>query len=263
MKLNKLTAALLVAGLSTSASAQVVDPIFGAAPNMTVGQEAAWSIAESILSLVSADITANGCRGGGNFVISATNGPVGTVVGNGTYPTGTPFPLNLNATYAATQTLFGRQYTVAQGLPAIAYIPQTQIQNYLGNFTFGYQSSIMIANATFQMNEFGAWPVWDEHVIKDFWRDTCNVAGCVTPSGTKTTMVRDAGLEVITKLTYPKTKWRQASTHVPPDGGAGVFTVTKQLIQATNGTACSMTMSGFSLADLNNPYIQGSLTVAP
>lgn len=261
MKLNKLTAALLVAGLSTSASAQVVDPIFGAAPNMTPGQEAAWSIAESILSLVSATITANGCSGGGNFAIATQN--AGT--GSGQYPTGTPFPITLNVTKTGDVLGFGREYTVTSPAAAVGYIPNTQVRNYNGKFTFGFGSAIMIASATFDMNEFGAWPMWDEHVIKDFWRDTCPAAqpGCVTAAGTKNSLVRDAGLEVITKMTYPKTKWRQASVHVPPDGGAGVFTVTKQLIQATNGTACALTMSGFSLADLNNPIIQGSVTVTP
>lgn len=261
MKLKQLTAAMLIAGMSTTASAQVVDPIFGAAPNMTPGQEAAWSIAESILSLVSATITANGCSGGGNFVIQAQNAGTGT----GTYPTGTPFPLTLTAALTGQQVGFGRQYTVTSPAAVVGYIPTTQVRNYSGTFTYGFQSAILVANATFEMNEFGAWPLWDEHVIKDFWRDTCPTtqAGCSTPSGVKNTLVRDAGLEVITKLTYPKTKWRQASVHVPPDGGAGVFTVTKQLIQATNGTSCSLTMSGFSLADLNNPYIQGSVTVSP
>lgn len=237
MKLKTLTAALVIAGLSASASAQITpigtpDPTLGQYPNpdLTRAETAAWSIAESMLSVTAAKAAAFGCNAslGGPFTMQTQ---LGAGTGSGTFQddTYTATPVGAWVADPSFENLYGRTYTVTSGAPL----------NFNGLFGWSAGSAIMAASATYNIEEFGSVTLWDEHVIKDFYRDACVGALC----DGKTTLVRDVGLEVITKLNYPVAKWRQTSTHIPPDGAPGRFLIDKVLIAANNGTACTVSAS--------------------
>ena len=64
---------------------------------------------------------------------------------------------------------------------------------------------------------------YDEHIIKDFW-DVAPVSR----------QIIDYGLEVITKMDYPRMKFRQNSNYTPPNGGIGRVNVVKVPIAPEN-----------------------------
>ena len=69
----------------------------------------------------------------------------------------------------------------------------------------------------------------DEHVIKDFLLEASQLPERV---------VMDQGLEVITKLNYPRMKFRQTSLYIPADGGLGFLAIEKLSVAPDNSPQC-------------------------
>ena len=55
--------------------------------------------------------------------------------------------------------------------------------------------------------------------------------------------MHDKGLEVATKLGYPREKWRQSSRYRRPNGGDGQISVTKTRIAPQGAPDCKIRLS--------------------
>lgn len=221
MKIKKIASAVMGLALATGVSSAYAAA--GAEPNSTKGEEAAISLAESLLSIMAAHVTLNGCNTAIYPLTSLNTFPDGS--GSATLD-GT---LNLSVSNVG-MTAKGTKYVVAgsgqlrgQGIP-----------DYLGNYAFGVQGAIMAGTATLGLIEFGARNEWGEVIIKDFY----------TVDGTNGKKLVDDGLEAITKLGYPRSKWKQTSDHTRSNGGDGAWNATKVRVGPTNTPNCKITFTG-------------------
>ncbi len=104
-----------------------------------------------------------------------------------------------------------------------------------GNFWYTGEGEIMYSETYFQLclincgDGFPGAEDYDEHVIKDFYLD-----GELVPDR----IVHDQGLEVITKMNWPRVKFRQTSYYLPPDGGLGELKIEKVSIAPSNAPRC-------------------------
>lgn len=245
MKLNKLTTAMLAAGMAVSGSASAFDPAdhgIGDLATMSVTDQQVFLLAEYMVSLTAARVSADWagrsgndrCSGSYDFSINPNVVPV-----QGVYD-----GLILQSTFD-TDSYLGQKYTVADTNGSIA---DFGIDNFAGTAYFSEGNAILLADATFDLLESGATIMWDEHVIKDLWDSTCDSASAVETalcgSSGKNELVRDTGVEVVTKLGYPVAKWLQDSIHIDPDGGYGYIVIEKQVIADATGLDCEMVLFG-------------------
>lgn len=267
MKLNKVTIAMLAAGfvatnMATAATLNLNHGI-GDRADMAPVKEARIALAEMFASLTAARVSSQWqeyfgnprCSGVYDFELRVQSSGTGT----GTYD-GIDFTVT-NVTAAGD---VGRTYDVAD---VNGVIPGNGIANVTGKFIYGPGSAILLADADFQLDQ-GAAIDWDEHIIKDFWKEPC-VAGVpvchqqqnIALPLSKTTMVVDAGLEVVTKEDYPKSKWVQNSNHTEIDGGDGGISIVKELVseQLFGGEPCMVDLLG--VMDQTTGYIKGDIIV--
>ncbi len=204
----------------------------GPSPKLSKAEEAGLVIAETLLSITAGLISSgNGCGGvpGGPFSIN-----VGTD-GSGTATYGSSIsPISLAVMPIPTPeelTGFGQKYDVAQ--EGVGYLDEVNsIQNYKGTLSYSDGGAILISDSVFEMLEFTEYVMWDEHNIKDFWLND--------ETGRH---IADVGLEVITKKTYPISKWRQTSEHWRWNGSNGSFKAEKYLMTPYNSSECTIKLS--------------------
>lgn len=204
----------------------------GPSPKLSKAEEAGLVLAETLLSITAGLISSgNGCAGvpGGPFSIN-----VGTD-GSGTAAYGSAVaPISLAVTPIPTPEElagFGQKYDVQQD--GVGYLDEVNsIKGYMGTLSYSYGGAILISDSVFKMLEFTEYVMWDEHNIKDFWLND--------ETGRH---IADAGLEVITKKTYPISKWRQTSEHWRWNGSNGSFKAEKYLMTPYNSSACTIKLS--------------------
>ncbi len=251
MRMKKIASAVL--GLAFAAGVGSAQAVTYTPPNTTPGEEAMVAVAESILSLTAGLITASqtpegGCAhyaGSYPVVISTTS----TGNGNGSLD----YSVQLDVTNISNPGLstLGTKYQVTQS--GTGGIRDGETQNFNGRFAFGVSGFIMAGGAFYDIKEFGQFIPWDELIIKDFWQ----------VDGTFGKQLLDDGLEVITKLTLPQSKWRQTSRHIRPDGGNGLLSITKELITPVNTPACKITLTGAVGNSFGGKSFSGSMTITP
>ncbi len=251
MRMKKIASAIL--GLAFAAGVGSAQAVTYTPPNTTPGEEAMTAVAESILGLTAGLITASqapegGCQHyAGSYPVAITTSGAGNGSGSLDYSV----QLNVtNITNPATSTL-GTKYQVTQS--GQGGIRDGETQNFNGQFAFGVSGFIMAGGSFYDIKEFGSWISWDQGIIKDFWQI----------DGTFGKQLQDDGLEVITKLTLPQSKWRQTSNHIRPDGGNGLLSITKELITPVNTPACKITLTGAIGNSFGGKSFSGTLTVTP
>ncbi len=226
MKKNIISALLSVAmigGVSTTASAA------GPAPQLTPQEKVLFSLTEQAVGTIGAITDANptGCFNA-NYNISATaNLSSGSLTLDDRTFSATVRENNNRGTFVDV---------TSPGSGDVGNVGVRRVKNF---FHFSKLGEIMYSNGDFQIKpiELGAqWEDYDLHVIKDFWWDTVFGGG---PQGAANG-VRDAGLEVVTKLDYPRSKWRQTSQYRRFDGIDGLYSVTKVLIAPDNAPGCKI-----------------------
>lgn len=263
MRIKKLSAALMALGLVAAsglanAQMEVPDPPAGsAAPDMSEAMEGSIILAEAILSITAAfTATEIGCFGmEGSYPYSIFVDPAGN--GNATYGDRTD-NIKLDVDFVSTRPFMGNIYSVSSTFAATReYLNSVaSMKDYLGQLAFSDKSEILISDSDLDVYEYGAPSDFDEHNIKDFWRE-------IKSDSEDTTHVVDAGLEVITKEDYPLAKWRQLSDHTKwnnPDDD-GLITVTKTRIAPNNVSECLITMTGDVGGVSGNATISGMVTV--
>lgn len=220
MKIKKLTTALLALGFTSSVAFAAGNPPPGITPFPDEGpnpkkrpyQEASAALTEVNISGLAALITMHGCDfvydslGGGATTLYVESNENGTGesrmpdVGNFAFP----FRLEILTPQPRPEDRLGAKYHITQ-VPGnyINVSDDLRLRNWAGDLDFSTGGAIMISDSTFELDEYvGAWWEWDEVNIKDFWVYD------------KSYHIKDAGLEVITKLGYPQSKWRQYSDHI-------------------------------------------------
>lgn len=247
MKVNKFTSALIGAGLAAAvgvASAAETDP-----PNTSKGEESAFALSESFLSLTAAVITRVG-----SCAAMAGSYDLGIVVdanGNGGGTFDNDIVYNILRMIDPQNALNGNQYDVSQAGEGL--LRSVKTAGFNGHFGFGIQGAIMEGNSTYDLYEFGVANRWDETIIKDFWTVDVGFGK----------FLRDDGLEVITKLGYPRSKWRQVSDHERPDGNQGFWSATKTLVTINNVAACQIVLKGAFSSNFGGINFGGSVSVIP
>lgn len=113
----------------------------------------------------------------------------------------------------------------------------TTVSGYDGNHAWSRFNQFFIDSAVFNLNNVP----YDEHSIKDFYGRN-NLTGDYT--GQK--WIFDWGLEVVTKLGYPVSKWSERSWYNKWDGADGKVKVVKQDV----ATGCKITY-------IASPYFSG------
>lgn len=249
MKIRKFTSALIGFGLTAAigvATAGPLDP-----PNTSKGEEAAFALSEAYLSLTSAVITRIGscALAAGSRPLVLTTTADGS--GQGTYDFDIVYNITRkNLVVNQNNAANGNIYDVIQA--GTGHLAGIQTNAFNGDFAFGIAGAIMEGVSTYNLKEFGVFNQWDEVIIKDFW----------TVDSSAGKMLQDDGLEVITKLGYPRSKWRQTSMHTRPDGVQGFWSATKTLVNINNVAACTITLTGTFSQNFGGINFSGMITVS-
>ena len=215
MKIGKL---LVGAALTVAANSAIAA---GPSPQAGIPEQGGWVLLESALSTAAAVITNSGCSLG----IFALN-------------------VDVEANGSGTATLDG--VTLTQPVPTTSSkgslwrvtgggsFRAVAVANYVGNYGSDREGAMLYGRADMLLGA-GA-DAYDEHIIKDFWLKD--------PTAQNHADVVDDGLEIITKLDYPRTKWYQESAHHRPNGGDGTISVKKTQIAPDSTSLCSMSYTG-------------------
>ena len=110
------------------------------------------------------------------------------------------------------------------------------VENYIATYGWDSSGSIMWAEAYMDVDGDD----YDQHIIKDFW----DVSEDKQDPEHQVKIVRDEGLEVITKLDFPRTKWFQESIYIREDGQPGKIDWIKTQIAPFGSDLCKMTFTG-------------------
>lgn len=214
MKMRKLSSTLIAGSLafglaSTSAMAQ------GTPPDLTLAERGAYTLIEAGLSVMAAVVEKNGCAA------TARTYPAVVEV----YSDGEGFSVvdDLELyTEVGQATTKGQIFNVTSGNGDVNNV---SIENYTSDFGFSKKGEIMYGISDYWLNS----DPWDEVIIKDFWL-------------TRRGFIKDAGLEVITKLGFPRSKWRQVSKTIRPNGRDGYLSITKTQIAPHATAECEISV---------------------
>lgn len=251
----KTTRTILAAAIMTVASSTAFAQSEGPPPNLSVQEKGLFSLVEMAASITAAQVDRQGC---GSRTYSFSGSVNFTGAGAVTLD-------DLRITTAVTMndlrgTFFQTDIPVEGELGSLSVRRSptaTRHAGYVGDFRYSRRGEIAYGDAEFDLNvnSFGSvYERHDEHIIKDFFRSS-NVFGGLAG-------VEDRGLEVITKLDYPRAKWRQVSEYYRPDGGIGLVSITKTLIAPDNAAGCQIQLNQAMVDDFGDGLqITGTLTV--
>lgn len=201
------------------------------APNLTVPEKATFSCIEQALSIAAAVVERAGCATVANPGIYSLGGNV-NFDGDGSC-TVDDFTINVDTVLDDF-----RGTHVATDEDARGEFDDVEVDALDGDFWFSRSGEIMYADAAFTLCLSDCGPnnpqkdePHDEHIIKDFFK---------VDNGEKNGLIQDAGLEVITKMDYPRMKFRQDSEYTPPNGGLGELEINKVSIAPENAPVCGL-----------------------
>lgn len=261
MKRSKLAAAIGSALLLGSSGAFAGDPATppgtseGTAPNLDPDEKLLYVLTESGGSLKASQVEhVFNCAGTHAFSVSTTS-----ALRRGTATVDT---YNYNALLETDQAQVGSTVTTADGTnPAgRGTIGGSATSQLVGNWAFPPTGEIMIGSHDVRHDN----AVFDEHVIKDIFINR-NVAEGGNVANAR--IILDRGLEVITKKLLvnavpgnitpvaasairgiPRSKWRQTSRYVQPDGiTIGEITFKKARIAPNGAPQCLITVTAQNL----------------
>ncbi len=223
MKLRSLSAALVMAGFTAvSTQANAGFPGVGDVPDLKTPEKAAFVVAESLLSAFAALIEAYDCA---NFLMPGGTGyyniKVETEYDGSGYGVLDLLEMYVHKTDSSNK---GDLWEVTGD----GTIAGWEVDNYIASYGFDKAGSILWGSADMWIHN----DLFDQHIIKDFWD-----AGEVSEK-----IVEDDGLEVITKLRYPRAKWYQYSYYERDNGSDGVIQWTKTQIAPTSANLGTMTL---------------------
>ena len=224
------------------------------APNLTRPEKSAFAILEQGLSMLAAVIDRVGCAvTEGSYTFDVDANADGT--GSGTID---------DATVVIPATVIDnlRGTKLETTVPVPGEIDDVLVVDLEGYFTFSRTGEMMLARSDFGLcvlnctsPDYPGREAHDEHVIKDFLLDRGQLPERV---------VVDQGLEVITKLDYPRMKFRQTSVYVPADGGLGYVEIEKVSIAPNNSPQCLIQYEAM-VDDFGGgiQFVHGTVTVSP
>lgn len=227
MKLRTLTAALVMAGVSANASALDVT---GDVPNLTMAEKGGFILIEALLSSVAQVITFQRCEvTAGTYDMYVSTNFQG--YGEG-FVDGKELKIE-NITPIPTK---GELFETADGdnPPNTKDINGVRMRRHDGLFGIDLFGSMLYGNSTVEIDNGFDWELWDEHIIKDFWK---------RKDQSDWHQVDDNGLELITKLQAPVAKYWQTSEYTRPNGGPGSISITKSQIAPNSANLCTMTFT--------------------
>lgn len=218
-------------------------------PSLFNSERSGICLIESSLSIVAANVAHYGCSGAtGNYFLDVAvdgNG-VGTAALDGVTLNGVVAPIppitGKGQNCTITQVGSGKLFTPARG-------GGVKVQGYKGQHVWNFTNTIFIDQAP-PFKLAGVW--YNEHSIKHFYRPRKNPKNWTT---------LDYGLEVITKLNYPREKWWQQSWYTSEDGTPAGGTVVVKKTRQAPAVACQIGvyLDGYNVA--NEFYYTGTITV--
>ena len=225
MKKSLLSTAIAGALLATSSVATA--QVFATAPNLSVPEKAAFTCIEQALSVTAAIVERTGCAAVANPGVYSLGGNV-NFDGDGS--------CTLDDFTITVDTILDdfRGTNVLTANNGRGQVDDVVVDNKTGAYWFSRLGEIMYGSSDFTLcvadcNNPSKDEDYDEHIIKDFY-DIASVSRIII----------DEGLEVITKEDYPRMKFRQDSTYVPPNGGIGDLIITKVPIAPENSPVCTI-----------------------
>jgi hypothetical protein len=227
----------------------------GPPPNLSVQEKGLFSLVEMGVSITAAQVDRQGCgsrtysfggsvnfQGGGSVTVDDLRLTTAVTVND---LRGTFFQTDIPAEGELGDLAVRRSPTALRHA------------GYVGDFRYSRRGEIAYGDAEFDLNvnSFGSiYERHDEHIIKDFFQSS-NVFGGLPG-------VEDRGLEVITKLDYPRAKWRQVSEYYRADGGIGILSITKTLIAPDNAASCQIQINQALVDDFGDGLqISGTVSV--
>lgn len=218
-------------------------------PSLFNSERSGICLIESSLSIVAANVAHYGCSGAkGSYYLEVA------VDGNGD-GTAALDGVTLNGSVAPKPPITGKgqNCTVRQAGDGKLFTPAkgggVLVQGYQGNHIWNFTNTIFIDQAPpFKL----AGVSYDEHSIKDFYKPRTNPSNYTT---------LDYGLEVITKLNFPREKWWQQSWYTREDGTPTGGTVVVKKTRQAPAVACqiALTLDGYNVA--NEFYYSGTISV--
>ena len=224
MKKSVLSTA--IAGTMLAVSSVAIGQTILPSPDLILPEKGAFTCIEQSLSLVAALSEKQGCDDSVDYTLDGDiefNGFGSCTIDDATVAVATVADNELRGTHQQTS------------IPVAGEIGDVDFLNLDGNFWYSGKGEIMYADAHFQLcvlncgSGFPGAEDYDEHVIKDFFAE---------PMFLPDRLVIDQGLEVITKENYPRMKFRQSSTYVPPNGGLGEILIDKISVAPSNAPEC-------------------------
>ncbi len=247
MKLKKkiiaaTIAAGFMAGMSTSAVAET-------SPALSGEQKMLFACTEQMLSIFGAITDADSCSAlDGNYDYTITANPNACVVTveNNFVLNGAIGASSVNGTQILTTTT------------GVQEIDGTDVRGLNGQYAYSPDGGILIHDSILQLRPGSSWEDYDEHLIKDYFKD--GVFGSTTQNG-----IGDEGLQVITKrdaitsVRFPRSKWREVSQYREPNGVVGLHSVTQKLVVIEPFfSKCSLKINKASVVDFGSSTLQSS-----
>jgi len=229
MKKSLLSTAIAGALLATSSVA--IAQVFATAPNLSVPEKAAFTCIEQALSVTAAVVERTGCAAVANPGVYSLGGNV-NFDGDGA--------CTLDDFTITVDTVLDdfRGTNVLTANDDRGQVDDVEVDNKAGTYWFSRLGEIMYGSSDFTLCVSDCGPnnpqkdePHDEHIIKDFFK---------VDNGEKNGLIQDAGLEVITKMDYPRMKFRQDSEYTPPNGGLGELEIDKVSIAPENAPVCGL-----------------------
>jgi hypothetical protein len=224
-------------------------------PSLFNSERSGICLIESALSIVAANVAHFGCAqaaGSYYFNVGVDEAGKGSAELDGVVLTNTLGPRVIGK---------GQKCSVIQDPKyGMLFTPKTgaKVEGYAGFHVWNYTNTIFLDLAPgFQLA--GVW--YDEHSIKDFYKPVTK--SCDSKSGGYCTppTTEDYGLEVITKMTYPREKWWQTSSYTREDGtwDGGKVLITKKRVAPALSCTISLDLDGYNVS--NEFYYTGAITV--
>lgn len=224
-------------------------------PSLFNSERSGMCLIESALSIVAANIAHFGCAGAkGSYYVNVAVDEAGT---------GSLELDGVVLTNTVGKRVIGKGQTcsvVQNPKMGMLFTPRTgaTVEGYTGNHVWNYTNTIFLDQAP---GFYLAKVMYDEHSIKDFYQPTTTNCGGKSGGYCTPPTTEDYGLEVITKLTYPREKWWQTSSYTREDGtmeGGKVIMYKKRIAPALS-CMIALDLDGYNVS--NEFYYTGAISV--
>lgn len=217
----------------------------GVAPGTSSGEQAAIIIGKSFMSLAAAAATKATCSNIANrydVSIRTFESGSGRGIMNGTI---------VLETSQFQSSAKGTKYRLTQ--QGEGSMIGNFIRNYAGEFQFSFKGDLLTGTANFEQKEFDIYSPWSLTFINESW-------GITQSHGQK---IINHGLNAISKVDFPRSKWRQTAEQTRPNIEDGFWVSKMTLISSTNTSKCSITLAGSYDYLSGGVFFEGAILVSP